>query len=106
MKGKPSKVFRKLCSSDFSCDHRVAELKKRGKNKRHSNYDAKFEIESVKGNETVTTEENFVKAEDVKVRTSKIKNAAMVVEAKLSNLIATYNIPLWLFDCLAESSFK
>ena len=67
------------------------------KNKRYSNYDAKFEIESVKCNKTVTTEESFVKAEDVKVRTPKIKNAAMVVEAKLSNLIATYNIPLWLF---------
>ena len=37
VKGKPNKVFCRLCSSDFLCDHGIAELKGHQKNKKHCN---------------------------------------------------------------------
>ena len=38
----------------------------------------------------------------MKAKALKVKDAARIAEAKLSNLIATHNIPLGLYDCLAE----
>ena len=40
---------------------------------------------------TVSTQDSFKKAEDVNAKALKIKDAARVAEAKLSNLIATHN---------------
>ena len=38
----------------------------------------------------------------MKVKALKVKNAARIAKAKLSNLIATHNVPLGLYDYLAE----
>ena len=43
---------------------------------------------------TVSSQDSFKKAEDVNAKALKIKDAARVVEAKLSNLIATHNVVL------------
>ena len=84
-------VFCKLCSSDFSCDRGITELKRHEKNKKHSNNNAKNNVEILRGNMTVSTQDSFKKAEDVNAKALKIKDAARVAEAKLSNLIATHN---------------
>ena len=84
-------VFCKLCSSDFSCDRGIPELKRHEKNKKHSNNNAKNNVEILRGNMTVSTQDSFKKAEDVNAKALKIKDAARVAEAKLSNLIATHN---------------
>ena len=58
-------MFCKLCSSDFSCDRGIPELKRYEKNKKHSNNNAKNNVEILRGNMTVSTQDSFKKAEDV-----------------------------------------
>ena len=92
-------MFCKLCSSDFSCDRGITELKRHEKNKKHSNNNAKNNVEILRGNMTVSTQDSFKKAEDVNAKALKIEDAARVAEAKLSNLITTHSSQRGVKQC-------
>ena len=102
VKGKASRVSCSLCLSDLSCDHGIAELKRHEKNSKHSNNVAKRKAEEVRGTRNLLITESLKKAETVSSELKKSKDAALIAEASLSNLIATHNVPRGLIDCLAE----
>ena len=101
VKRNPKRVFCTVCGSDFSCDHGSAELKRHEGNSKHrSNLERKKVVDA--GTRTLSITESFKKAEEISSEQKKIKDAALIAEASISNLIATHNVPRSLIICLAE----
>ena len=100
--GKPYRVFCISCDSDFSCDRGTNELNRHQTNSKHINDDSRKVSAAEKGLRSISISESLKKAESKNVEVRKIKDLALKAEAKLSNLIATHNIPASVVNCLAE----
>ena len=100
--GKPSRVFCTACKADFSCLKGVFELKRHQTNPKHTDNEAKRVSDAEKGIRSISIIESMKKAEAKNVEVRKAKDGALIAEAKLSNLIATHNLPASVLNCLAE----
>ena len=100
--GKPYRVFCISCDSDFSCDRGTNELNRHQINSKHINNALRKVSAAEKGMRSISISESLKKAESKNVEVRKIKDLALKAEAKLSNLIATHNIPASVVNCLAE----
>ena len=102
VKGNPQRAFCSVCDSDFSCDHGSAELKRHDGNIKHKNNVERRKVVDAAGTRSISITESFKKAEAISSEQKKIKDAALIAEASISNLIATHNVPRSLINCLAE----
>ena len=75
---------------------------KHDKNVRHVANLEKKKKETEKGLKVQTIEESLKNAEKARSAERKVKDAALIAEAVLSNLMASHNLPGAVFDCLAE----
>ena len=100
--GKPNKVRCSDCEKDLSCDKGVYDLKKHAKNVLHTGNAEKKKKDAEDGVRVQTIQESMKNAESKLSEERKIKDAALKAEAALSNLMAIHNLPMPVFDCLAE----
>ena len=102
VKGNPQRVFCSVCNSDFCCNHGSAELKRHEENSKHKNNLERRKVVDAAGTRSLSITDSFKKAEAISSEQKKIKDAALIAEASISNLIATHNVPRSLINCLAE----
>ena len=101
--GDPNKYFCRLCVKSYSCEKGKSELVRHEGGEKHVKLanDLKFSENLKVGQKQFSIEAAFKKAESVGHEQRKLKDAALVAEAKFSNLMATHNIPGSFFDCFA-----
>ena len=100
--GKPHRVLCRACESEFSCEKGAYEMKRHQSNPKHTNNESNKAKEADKGIRSISIAESLKKAETKNAELRKTKDAALIAEAKLSNLMATHNVPSSVIDCLAE----
>jgi hypothetical protein len=100
--GNPSKVSCSACEKELSCEKGVNDLKKHDKNVMHTGNVERKKGDAKNGVKVQTIQESMKNAASKLSEERKVKDAALKAEAALSNLMATHNLPMPMFDCLAE----
>ena len=86
VKGNPQRVFCSVCNSDFCCNHGSAELKRHEENNKHKNNLERRKVVDAAGTRSLSITDSFKKAEAISSEQKKIKDAALIAEASISNL--------------------
>ena len=102
MAGNPSRVSCRACEKELSCEKGVNDLKKHDKNVMHTGNVERKKVDAKNGVKVQTIQESMKNAASKLSEERKVKDAALKAEAALSNLMATHNLPMPMFDCLAE----
>ena len=78
------------------------DLKTHDKNVMHTGNMERKKVDAKNGVKVQTIHESMKNAASKLSEERKVKDAALKAEAALSNLMATHNLPMPMFDCLAE----